>query len=62
MRITKEIKLICNGDSPDELQCSLEYDNWHFDGTYDEVKEQLASLLDRMDYEAKKGIEYESQY
>lgn len=55
MRITKEIKLTCNGDSPKELECSLEYDDWHFDGTVDEVKDELDNLLNDMDYEVKKG-------
>ena len=53
MRITKIVKLTYNADSPKEIEWSLEYDGWHFDGTREEVEEELSGMMGQVEISAR---------
>lgn len=54
MRVSKNIVVKCNLDSPPELEFTLEYDNYSFDGSFEEVLEQFEGMLSAFEYKSKK--------
>lgn len=55
MRIAKKVKLTWNGDSDKAIECSLEYDGWCFNGTKEEVLEQVESLLGQLEIDCEES-------
>lgn len=53
MRTSKTITLHFNGDSVKEIECSMAYDGWSFDGTKEECLEQLESLIGQLEIDAR---------
>lgn len=56
MRTSKTITLHFNGDSAKEIECSVEYDGWSFDGTKEECLQEVADLIDALEADTREGI------
>ena len=56
MRVSKTITLRFNGDSAKEIECSVEYDGWCFDGTKEECLQEIKDLIDVLETNVREGI------
>lgn len=53
MRVRKDLTIYWNGDSPEALRWSLEYDGWHFDGTKEEFLDEITGMVEQMEISAR---------